>query len=168
MSSSVPSSRGWMNGEKTMKAEKIVKDLLAAWEAHDLTKTASLLADNFKLTGAAPQSLNREAFLLFQRVHNEAFADWKFTVIELDAIGHEVDVIYYIRATHTGIYDLSNLGMVMRPIRPSDKSLRWSIEHMTCTVKNDKISQIEVETAQGDWVTGIIEWLGAKPPAIAR
>jgi hypothetical protein len=150
-----------------MKVEKIVKDLFAAWEAHDLTKMASLLADNFKLTGAAPQPLNREAFLMFQRVHNEAFADWKFTVIELDAtIGNEVDVIYYITATHTGSYDLSHLGMVMPPIQPSGKSLRWSIEHMTCTVKNGKISQLEVETTQGDWVTGIIEWLGAKPPAL--
>jgi predicted ester cyclase len=151
-----------------MKTEKPVKDLLAAWEAHDPTKMASLLADDFKLTGAAPQPLNREAFLMFQRVHNEAFADWKFTVIELDAIGNKVDVIYYIKATHTGIYDLSHLDMVMRPIPPSGKSLRWSIEHMTCTVKNDQISQIEVETAQDDWVTGIIEWLEAKPPAMVR
>lgn len=66
-----------------MKIEKPVKELLAAWEAHDLTTTASLLADDFILTGAAPKSLNREAFLMFQRVHNQAFPDWKLMSLSL-------------------------------------------------------------------------------------
>lgn len=147
-----------------MNIEKPVKDLLAAWEAHDLTKTASLLADNVKLTGAAPQPLNREAFLMFQRVHNEAFPDWKFNVIKLEAKGNEVYVIYRIRATHAGIYDLSKLGIAIGSIRPTGKYRTWPVEYMSCTVKNGKISQIEVETAPGDWVTGIIDWLVTRPP----
>jgi hypothetical protein len=145
--------------------EKIVKDLLMAWEAHDLTQTANLLTDDFTLTGAAPQPLNRETFLMFQRVHNEAFPDWKFNVIELEARGHEVEVTCRINATHTGIYDLSKLDIAIGPIRPRGKSLRWPIDYMTCTVKNGRVSQIKVDTALGDWVTSIIESLVAKPSA---
>lgn len=146
-----------------MKIEKPVKELLGAWEAHDLTTTASLLADDFTMTGAAPKSLNREAFLMFQRVHNEAFPDWKFNVIELETRGNKVEVTCRISAIHTGIYDLSKLGMAIGPIQPRGKSLRWPIDYMTCTVKNGRVSRIKVDTAAGDWVMSIIESLIAKP-----
>jgi hypothetical protein len=146
-----------------MNSKEIVKDLLAAWEAHDLTQTADLLADNFTLTGAAPQLLNKETFLIFQRVHNEAFPDWKFNVIEFETRGNEVEVACRISATHTGIYDLSKLGMAIKPILPRGQSLRWPLDYMACIVKNGRVSQIKVDTAPGDWITGIIESLATKP-----
>src|SRR5688500_7305436 len=107
-----------------MNPEKPVKALLAAWETHDLTQMVSLLADNLKVTGAAPQPLNRETFLKFQRVHNEAFPNWKFNVIEFETLGNEVEVTCRISAIHAGIYDLSKLGMAIGPIRPTGKYLR--------------------------------------------
>jgi len=55
-----------------VSAATIAKAALAAWEARDLDKTASLLADNFVLTGPAPEPLSKAAFLTFQKVHNDA------------------------------------------------------------------------------------------------
>lgn len=146
-----------------MKSEKLVKALLAAWEARDLNTTASLLADEFTITGAAPQSLTRATFLMFQRVHNEAFPDWKFNVIELKTKRNKIEVTCRISATHTGIYDLSKLGMSIGPILPRGKSLRWPLDYMTCIVENGRVSQVQIDTTSGDWVMGIIESLTSTP-----
>ena len=150
-----------------MKKEKVVNDFLAAWEAHDLTKTVGLLADNFKLIGPTLQPLSKEAFLMFQRVHNEAFPDWTFNVSDIQAIDNEVYVTIRIRATHKGVYDLSKLGLSIPPIPPTGKSRSWPVEYMTCVVKNNKITRIEVTKEPGGGVMGTLEWLGIELPAKA-
>jgi SnoaL-like domain len=150
-----------------MNTEKVVTDLLAAWEMHDLTKTVGLLADNFKLTGPAPKPLNKEAFLMFQRVHNEAFPDWKFNVSDLEAVDNEVYVTIRIRATHLGVYDVSKLGLSIPPIQPTGKSRSWPVEYLTCTVKNNKITHIEVTNGPDGGLMGTLAWLGVELPAAA-
>jgi predicted ester cyclase len=149
---------------KMRKAKITVEALLSAWETGDLSQTASLLIDNFEVTGAAPYPLTREEFVMFQRVHHEAFPDWTFHVSDIRVKGDKVYVTYRIRATHKGIYDLSKLGMMFQSIQPTGQSWPWSVEHMTCTVKNDKINEIRIDTAYGNWVKGIVEWLGIKLP----
>jgi len=52
--------------------------VLTAWEQRDSNRMGSLLATDFVLTGPAPVPLNKQAFLVFQQVHNDAFADWQF------------------------------------------------------------------------------------------
>ena len=148
-----------------MNVEKIVNEALKAWEARDLNKTASLLADNFRMTGVTPKPVTKEAFLMFQRVHNEAFPDWKFNVSDMGARGNEVDVTYRIRATHTGVYDVSKLGIALPPVQPTGKTRTWPRETMTFTLKNGKITHVDIEIGAGGGVAGTLEWLGVKIPA---
>jgi hypothetical protein len=107
-------------GESIMSnTEKIAQELLTAWETRNLNRTANLLADDFELTGLAPQPLSRETFLMFQRVHNEAFPDWKFNVSETRVEGNKAYRTIQITATHSGIYDLSKLGIDLPPLLPT-------------------------------------------------
>jgi hypothetical protein len=61
-----------------MSNTEIARNLYRAWENRDLQQAASLLSDSFVLTGPAPVPLNKEAYLTFQNVHNEAFSGWSF------------------------------------------------------------------------------------------
>ena len=111
-----------------MNAATIAKAVLAAWEARDLDKTASLLTDNFVLTGPAPEPLSKAAFLTFQKVHNDAFADWSFNARDFQEQGQVVRITIQITATHTGDFDVSKLGLPIPPITASGKSRQWPQE----------------------------------------
>jgi hypothetical protein len=144
--------------------EKIARELFTAWETHNLNRTVSLLAYDFVLTGMAPQPLFRETFLMFQRVHNEAFPDWRFNVSETRLNDNKVYLTTQITATHSGIYDLSKLGILLPPLMPTGHSRSWPVEHITCAVKKGRITQMEVETGPGGGLIGTLEWLGIKLP----
>jgi hypothetical protein len=150
-------------GESIMSnSEKVAKDLLAAWETHNLNRTANLLAYEFELTGVAPQPLFVDTFLMFQRVHNEAFPDWKFNVSETRLEDNKVYLTTQITATHSGIYDLSKLGIVLPPVMPTGHFRTWPVEYITCTVKKGRITQMEVETGPEGGLIGTLAWLGIK------
>ena len=142
----------------------VVEALLTAWETGNLSQTVSLLTDDFKATGAAPYPLSREDFVMFQRVHNEAFPDWTFSVSNIEVEDDKIYVTCRIKATHTGIYDLSKLSLVFQSIQPTGKSWPWSVERMTYTVKNGKVSNLRIDTVSDNWIKGIVDWLGIKLP----
>jgi hypothetical protein len=102
---------------------------------------------------------------MFQRVHNEAFPDWKFNVSETRVEGNKAYRTIQITATHSGIYDLSKLGIDLPPLLPTGHARSWPVEYLTCTVKKGRITQMMVETGPGGGLIGILEWLGIKLPA---
>lgn len=150
-----------------MSTTTIAKAALDAWEAKDLHKTASLLADNFVLTGPAPEPLSKAAFLTFQKVHNDAFADWSFNARDFQEQGQVVRITIQITATHTGDFDVSKLGLPIPPITATGKSRQWPQETLTFTVEDDKIAGLHVEIGPGGGVVGTLEWLGVKLPGPA-
>lgn len=141
-----------------------VETLLTAWETGNLSQTASLLADSFRAVGAAPFPLTREDFVMFQRVHNEAFPDWTFNVNRIEAKDDKICVTCRIKATHTGSYDLSKLSLVFQSIQPTGKTWPWSAEYMIFTVKSGKITHLKINTIAENWIKGIVDWLGIKLP----
>jgi hypothetical protein len=147
--------------------QQTILDLMTAWENHDLSKTAGLLANNFELTGIGPEPLYKDTFIMFQRVHNEAFPDWKFNVSEIRLDGHRVYLTFRVKATHSGIYDVSRLGIALPPIQPTAKARSWPEEHMICMVKSGKIRYMHIDTGPGGGLIGTLEWLGVKLPAPA-
>ena len=150
-----------------MSATTIAKAALAAWEARDLDKTASLLADDFVLTGPAPEPLGKAAFLTFQKVQHDAFGDWSFNARDFQEQGQVVRITIQITATHTGDFDVSKLGLPIPPITATGKSRQWPQETLNFTVKEDKIVALHVEIGPGGGVLGTLEWLGVKLPAPA-
>ena len=150
-----------------MSATTIAKGVLAAWEAQDLDKTASLLADNFVLTGPAPEPLSKAAFLTFQKVHNDAFADWSFNAGDFQEQGQVVRITIQISATHTGDFDVSKMGLPIPPIAATGKFRQWPQETLTFTVEDDKVAAVHAEIGPGGGVVGTLEWLGVKLPPTA-
>lgn len=141
-----------------------VEALLTAWETGNLSQTASLLADSFRAIGPAPFPLTREDFVMFQRVHNEAFPDWTFNISRIEAKDDRIYVTCRIKATHIGSYDLSKLSLVFQSIQPTGKTWPWLAEDMIFTIKNSKITHIKINTVSENWVKGIVDWLGIKLP----
>lgn len=140
---------------------------IKAWEDRDMNAAARLLAPDFAVTGPAPQPLGKDAYLMFQQIHNDAFADWKFNVRETRVEGDTVHVTFQIHATHTGPFDVSKLGIPLAPIPATGKSRSWPVEHMTATVKNGLLTGLHIVNEPGGGVMGTLEWLGVPVPAMA-
>src|ERR1700682_5666901 len=90
--------------------------VMKAFEDGDLNATARLLADDFVVIGPAPEPLGKNAYLGFQKVHNDAFADWKFNARETRVEGDKVYVTIQIHATQTGSFDVAKLGLPLAAI----------------------------------------------------
>jgi ketosteroid isomerase-like protein len=149
---------------KKMNALDTTLAVMKAWEDRDLNATARLLADNFVVVGPAPEALGKDAYLGFQSVHNAAFADWKFNVKDTRVEGDKVYVTIQIHATQTGPYDVSKLGIPLAPIPATGKSRDWPVEHLTATVKNGLVTELDVKSGPTGGVMGTLEWLGAPLP----
>ncbi|MFN8515871.1 MAG: nuclear transport factor 2 family protein [Chloroflexia bacterium] len=149
----------------TLRNIQTLAALLTAMEDHDLSATARLLSDDFALSGAGPTPLGQDAYLGFQAVHNEAFADWRFNPATVTADGDMVTAIYQISATHTGAFDVAKLGLPIEPIAPTGKSRSWPVEQMTATVRDGKIVSLEVQTQPEGGVMGTLAWLGVSLPS---
>lgn len=148
-----------------MNAVETAQALLSAWEAHDLAKSASLLADDFVLTGPAPVPLGKEAYLTFQAVHNEAFPDWRFNQELAEATAHRVRFPIQITSTHLGSYDVSKLGIPIPPVAATGKRRQWPQEALTFTVGNGQIIALHADTTPEGGVVGALAWLGVELPA---
>ncbi len=149
-----------------MNIRKTVETVLSAWETHDLSQTARLLNHNFISIGMAPSPLPKEDFLMFQRIHNEAFPDWKFNIRETETQGNMVYLVFQVSATHTGVYDVSKLKLPLHPIQPTGKARWWPVQHMLCLVKDGKLTHMKIQAKPGGGLTGTLEWLGVQLPAV--
>ena len=150
-----------------MTPTETAKAVMSAWETRDVGAAARLLADDFVLTGPAPEALGREAYLGFQAVHNEAFPNWKFNIQKIEEAGDTAKVTFQISATHTGRFDVAKLGVPIPAVAPTGMSRSWPVEHMTVTVKDGKISKLYVENEPEGGVMGTLKWLGVNVAAPA-
>lgn len=147
-----------------MTAVDIAKAVLAAWEAHDHEQMQRLLADDFTLTGPAPVPLNKRAFLVFQQVHNEAFADWRFNPQVLEESDGYTKIGIQITATHTGAYDVARLGLPIPAVAVSGKRRQWPQERLTFTVQQGQVAALHVDTTPEGGIAGTLAWLGVALP----
>lgn len=149
-----------------MTNTEIAKSLYAAWENNDLNKAASILSDSFVLTGPAPVPLNKDAYLTFQSVHNTGFSNWSFNARDFRENGNTVVCMCRISATHTGVYDVSRLGLPVPPVQPTGITPIWAEERMTFTISGGKITALVVEQlGEGAGVVGTLRQLGVALPA---
>lgn len=150
-----------------MNPDQVARTVMQAWEDRDLETTARLLDDNFTVTGPAPEALNKDAYLMLQKVHNDAFPDWKFNISETRVEGDKVYVVFRIHATHTGTYDVAKLGIPLAPIPATGKSRDWPGENLVATVREGKVVNLQINNAPEGGLIGTLEWLGAPLPQAA-
>jgi predicted ester cyclase len=148
-----------------MNSVEIAKAALAAWEAGNLARTDRLLTEAFTMTGVGPVPLDKSAFLAFQQVHNEGFADWRFNPEVVEEGEDFVKLAIQITASHTGLYDVSKLGLPVPPIPATGKRRQWPQEVLTFTLKEGKVSSIHTAIKPEGGIMGTLNWLGIKLPA---
>jgi predicted ester cyclase len=139
--------------------------VLTAWEERDPNRMERLLATDFVLTGPAPVPLNKQSFLMFQQVHNDAFADWQFNPHVLEDADGRVRLSVQITATHTGPYDVSKLGVPIPAVPTTGKRRQWPQEVLSFSVQNGQIAALHVDTTQDGGVLGTLAWLGIDLPS---
>jgi predicted ester cyclase len=117
------------------------------------------------LTGPAPVPLDKEAFLVFQQVHTDAFPDWNFNAQVVEEKGEHVRVVVQITATHLGTYDVAKLGLPLPPLPATAKRRQWPPDTLDFTITGDKISKLDVVVSPEGGVIGTLAWLGVKAPS---
>jgi hypothetical protein len=134
---------------------------------HKLSTAARLLGEGFQLTGPAPQALGPQEYLGFQAIHNEAFADWQFNPTSITLQGDTARLTIQITATHTGAFDVAKLGVPIPAVAPTGLSRAWPVEHTTVTVKDGKVTRLDIQNEPGGGVPGTLAWLGVRVAAPA-
>ena len=143
-----------------MSAMDVVKAGLAAIEAGDFKKLDGMVADDMVFAGPVPEPVGKHEFMGVQTAMNKAMPDWKFNPSDFKENGDKVTVTFQITRTQTG--ELSQPMPGMKPIPPTGKKVSLPKEPATFTVKNGKLSRLEVTSVAGGGVMGVLSQLGVK------
>jgi predicted ester cyclase len=138
----------------------VVKAGVAAVEAGDFKKFEGMLADDMVFAGPVPEPLGKHEFMGVQMAMKKAMPDWKFNASDFKENGDMVTVTFQITGTQTGELSLPMPGM--QPIPPTGKKVSLPKEPATFTVKNGKLSRLEVTSVAGGGVMGVLSQLGVK------
>ncbi len=147
-----------------MSASDVVKEGLAAMEAADIAKLESLVADDFSMSGPVPMPVGKREFVGLMMALVKAMPDWKFNAGEFKENGDQVTVPLRITGTHTGELPLPMPGLPAIPA--SGTKVALPSEPSTFTVKNGKLTKLEVESTPTGGVTGILSQLGVNIPGM--
>ena len=145
-----------------MSAADVVREGLAATEAGDFAKVESLVADDFAMSGPVPMPVGKREFIGLMMAMLTAMPDWKFNPGEFQENGDQVTVPLQITGTQTGELQLPMPGMP--PIPASGKRVSMPSEPSTFTVKEGKLTKLEVANIEGGGVMGILSQLGVNLP----
>jgi predicted ester cyclase len=141
-----------------MSAMDVVKEGLAATEAGDFGKLEGMVADDFAMTGPVPMPVGKREFIGLMMAMLKAMPDWKFNAADFKENGDQVTVPLRITGTHTGELQLPMPGMPA--IAATGTKVSLPAEPSTFTVKNGKLTQLEVASTPGGGVMGILSQLG--------
>ena len=147
-----------------MSVMDIVKEGLAATEAGDFKKLDSLIADDFTMSGPVPMPVGKREFMGLQMALLKAMPDWKFNATDVRENGDQVTMMLGISGTQTGELQLPMPGMP--PIPASGKKVSLPAEPTTFTVRNGKLTKLEVESTPAGGVAGILSQLGVSMPGM--
>jgi predicted ester cyclase len=147
---------------KTMNNSELVRALMSAIEAGNMAKAGSLLTDDFRISGPFPEPLGKDQWLGIQMTMKKAFPDWSFNVEKVEDHGDSATAYYHITGTHKGALDLSPMGMPVIPA--SSKSIELPDEHADFKIVNGKIAAMEVHSAEGGGLPGLLHQIGVDMP----
>ena len=145
-----------------MSAMEIVKAGLAAVEANDFKKLEGMLADDMVFAGPVPKPVGKHEFVGLQSLLLAAMPNWKFNPKDFKENGDVVTVTLQVTGTQTGELSLPMPGMPKIPA--SGKKVSLPSEASTFTVKNGKITRLDVASTPGGGVPGILAQLGVPMP----
>jgi ketosteroid isomerase-like protein len=141
-----------------MSNTDIVKAGMAAWCSGDWATLSALAADDFTLIGVTPQPLDKNAFIGLGHALVSAFPDWNFNADNFSENGDQVSLKTRITGTHTGT--LAAIPGVP-PVPATGKHVETGQEIQTYTLRDGKISQLNIQIEPGGGVAGMYAQVGA-------
>lgn len=139
---------------------ELVQTGMKAWESNDVDTLSPLVAEDFVMTGPAPQPLGKAEFIGFMHVLLAAFPDFAFNVSRFEENGDTIIAHSHITGIHTGTLALPGLP----PIQASGRKIALPEEVQTYTVKNAKLQSLVTDARPDAGVPGILAQLGVPLP----
>jgi predicted ester cyclase len=142
---------------------EVLKAVFAAFEARDAKKVDELLANDFTISGPTPEPIGKPAFVGLQLGLVAAMPDWKFNASDFKEEGDKVLVKLHISGTQTAALSIPPLGI--QSFAASGKHVQLPYEQLTVTIKNGKVTRLDVGHVDGGGVPGVLAQIGAPVPA---
>ena len=134
-----------------------------AYNAGNLDKVALYLSDDFKFSGPMPEPIDGTEWLGLLRIFKTAFPDINYNLRLVNGEGNIVHTTSQVNGTHTGVLDISAMGMGV--FSPTGKAFSLPEEPGEAIVEDDKVKSIHVQSKKGSGVMGILAQLGIQPPS---
>ncbi len=148
-----------------MNPREIVQALLDSVQRGDFEKARFLVSNDCQFSGPVPELIKCEAWMGINKNLRKAFPnlDYHFHVDRVDGLdGGTVKISAELKGTHSGVLDLSSLGLGVTPA--TNKSFATPHEHCRVTIKGDKVASWVVEPIEGGGLMGILSQLGIAAP----
>jgi ketosteroid isomerase-like protein len=145
-----------------MNAIDVVKTGLAASEAGQASKFASVLSDDMVFAGPVPEPVGKREFVGLMTAMVAALPDWKFNAMDFKQNGDQVSMVFQITGTQTGELNLPLPGF--QKLAATGKHVSLPKEPTTVTVKDGRISRLESAVVPGGGVAGVLAQLGVVLP----
>jgi ketosteroid isomerase-like protein len=138
-----------------------VKRGLQAFSAGDVATLGQMVADDFVLTGAAPQPLGKAEFLGLCQANHTAFSDFDFNASNFQETGDVVTCNTAITGTHTG-----PLAVVpgVPAVPATGKHIQLPEDRQTATIREDKLARLEIVSPPGGGIPAAYAQVGAPLP----
>ena len=139
----------------------VVKAGMQAFSTGDVATLDQMVADDFVLTGAAPQPLGKAEFLGLCQAMHTAFSDFDFHASNFEENGDVVTLNTAVTATHTGPLALIP-GVPAVPA--TGKHIQLPEDRQTSTMREGKLARLELVSPPGGGIPAAYAQVGAPLP----
>lgn len=145
-----------------MEEKRIVEELFQAIEKNDFVKAESYFSKDFKITGVTPEPLGVKEFLGTHKALGTGIPDFRFNYKIGEIKDNVVKAKVKLSGTHTK--EMPAPVPMVEKIPATNKKIQMPEENLQITLKDNKISEINLEHIPGGGVEGILKQIGVDIP----
>ncbi len=145
-----------------MNAQQVTQKVLKAIEDQDWALAGSLLAEDFKFSGATPQPIGAAEWLGVHQALAKAMPDLRFNYVATGGDDGTAEGSVQLNGTNTGELALPIPGLPRIPA--TGRKITNPKEHVRVKARGDKLINYEVEQVPNGGVLGILTQMGVTVP----
>jgi predicted ester cyclase len=145
-----------------VSAVKTVKTLMTALQSGDMELAASILADDFAISGLLPRPLEKGEFVAMQSELLAGMPDFSYNLEDVHREGEEVRALIQITGTHTNDLSLALLGL--QTIPATGLAIDLPQVPVVYQVEDGKVIGAQIELVPGGSLSGLLQQVGAELP----
>ena len=145
-----------------MDAKQVAEEFAVAFEAGDIERCKTFLAEGFTFSGPVPKPASADEWIGIVSGMRAAFPDLNYHIKITGVQGNKAMTTTRLTGTHTGDWDLSAMGMGVIPA--TGKSFSNPQEEGMMTIENGKITAYFINAKEGSGVAGILDQIGVQMP----